>query len=1107
MDATPIAKILPRSPTDGLIERRALEQLLGTARSRRLTVMVAEAGFGKSTLLASWWERAPCAWYTADQRDRDLPTLGRQLTDALRLRVPDIPSDMSWVAEGAGGPEPEQLSRADALAAQLADMLHERLSTDLLLIIDDAHELASSAPSVRLVEALVRHAPPRLHLVIAGRRRLPFQIERLRGQGQLLEIEGTQLAFTVPEVAELVERKLGDDLDELAAGIHRIAGGWPAAVALAIEALRSSPRATWTNVVAGLDKPDAALFSYLAEEVFARQADAVRDLVGKLALFDRFTPDLCEAIGLDGSRAILAELTRQGLFVEKGQDGSLTLRPLIRDYALEYLPVPEALALTLRVTAADWFVATGNASDAIRVLLLSAGAADRLAGVVSHEGSKLLGAGHVATILAACRAIPSALRTAAIEQMEGEAQQIRGDWSEAMACFQRAAAGREWLPANLAWRIGVIHYLRGEYEPALDVYRRGVDDPDADPVEMALLLAWMSTAHWIRGDVEQCRNLATRALAAANACGDRRALAAAHTVMAMLAALDGDRRANDAHYLQALRAAEEAPDMLQIVRIRTNRGSHFIEEGSYPEALQELDVAVRLAELTSFASYLALSLTNRGETKLRMGRIDEALSDLDAARAMYGQIDSDMIAYPLTLIGEIHSERGNLAQARVTLEQALAMSEISGDVQGVVPALACLATVLAGEDPERATALADRAVSYGSGMGYVIALVAAGWVAVACGDTARAAAMAAEAEAVARARRDRAGLADALAIAAMTTQDQRLKSRQLRAAGAIWHEIGNPLGESKVDLVLGTIDRGTAAAAQRRKAERQLEALGVRAHQGGNVAAGLLACMTTRDVGAVRIQSLGGFSVTRDGELVRVSEWQSKRARELLKMLISRRGRPAPRPYLMETLWPGEDPERVANRLSVALTTVRTVLDPQHRYPPEHFVVADKDAVALNLDAVHVDLERFLSSTADGLEYLRRDDIGRGLPILRAAAVAYAGDFLEENPYDDWTVAIREEARAAYIAALRLLARHADDLDLAVTYLLRILETDRYDEQAHLGLVHALADSGRHGEAHRHYLNYRRAMDDLGVEPAPFPGRRRAAVSGQGASPGPFSQP
>jgi DNA-binding SARP family transcriptional activator len=78
----------------------------------------------------------------------------------------------------------------------------------------------------------------------------------------------------------------------------------------------------------------------------------------------------------------------------------------------------------------------------------------------------------------------------------------------------------------------------------------------------------------------------------------------------------------------------------------------------------------------------------------------------------------------------------------------------------------------------------------------------------------------------------------------------------------------------------------------------------------------------------------------------------------------------------------------------------------------------------------------------------------------------------------------------------RALAQHAADRgepDVAVRYLLRILEIDRYDEDANLRLVRALSAAGRHGEAHRHYLNYRHAMDELGVEPVPFPGVRHPA--------------
>jgi DNA-binding SARP family transcriptional activator len=245
----------------------------------------------------------------------------------------------------------------------------------------------------------------------------------------------------------------------------------------------------------------------------------------------------------------------------------------------------------------------------------------------------------------------------------------------------------------------------------------------------------------------------------------------------------------------------------------------------------------------------------------------------------------------------------------------------------------------------------------------------------------------------------------------------------------------------------------------------------------------------------IRIQSLGWFSVVRDGEVVCTSEWQSKKARELLKLLVARRGRPAPRPCLMETLWPGEEPTRVANRLSVALSTIRNVLDPGRRSPPNRFVRADSDSVAISLDALEVDLERFLAAAADGLRLLRRGEIDRGLPIIEGATAAYTGSFLEENPYDDWAIPAREEARAAYVAGARALATHAasgTQPDGAAPYFLRILELDRYDEQAGLGLVAALAGAGRHGDANRHYLTYRCAMADLGVQPAAFPGGRRA---------------
>jgi DNA-binding SARP family transcriptional activator len=343
----------------------------------------------------------------------------------------------------------------------------------------------------------------------------------------------------------------------------------------------------------------------------------------------------------------------------------------------------------------------------------------------------------------------------------------------------------------------------------------------------------------------------------------------------------------------------------------------------------------------------------------------------------------------------------------------------------------------------------------------------------------------------------------------MSAQRPRREAQRLREARAIWREIGNALGEAEVDLALAAVEPRSGGSPDRRQAERTLEGLGVHGHGGGSAAAGLLALVSGGRLSGVRIESLGGFAVLRGGELVRLSEWQSKRARELLKLLVARRGRPASRAYLMETMWPEEDPDRVANRLSVALTTIRGVLDPQRRSADE-YVVADKDSVALNLGAIDIDLEGFLTVAADGLASVRRGDTATALPVLESAAAAYCGDFLDENPYDDWAIPPREEARAAYVAvsrALGLQASQGPDPDGAVPHLLRILEIDRYDEPAHLALVTSLACAGRHGEAHRHYLNYRRAMDELGVEPAPFPGGRGPAASAAAPPPSPFTQP
>ena len=126
---------------------------------------------------------------------------------------------------------------------------------------------------------------------------------------------------------------------------------------------------------------------------------------------------------------------------------------------------------------------------------------------------------------------------------------------------------------------------------------------------------------------------------------------------------------------------------------------------------------------------------------------------------------------------------------------------------------------------------------------------------------------------------------------------------------------------------------------------------------------------------------------------------------------------------------------------------------------------ADNAAVSLDLEHADVDVERLLSDPAQ-------------------AEAIYAGDFLEEDRYEDWATDLREQAREAYASALRTRARETRDNDEAVRTYLRLLEHDRWDASAHRELIARLDGAGRHGEAIRRRRTYIRAMAEIGVQAA-----------------------
>lgn len=487
-----------------------------------------------------------------------------------------------------------------------------------------------------------------------------------------------------------------------------------------------------------------------------------------------------------------------------------------------------------------------------------------------------------------------------------------------------------------------------------------------------------------------------------------------------------------------------------------------------------------------------MALSNRAEARGALGRFDEALDDVQASKAAFQRLGSLLVSYPLGLAGDLHTARGQTALAHAAYTEAVDVARRAGDLQGLVPALAGLARLVAQDDTTAARALADEAVAKAAGLAECDALLARAWVAVAEDDRPAAAELARRADGIARDRRDRAALAWAAEVrAASAPSDDHARVALLDGLSA-WEDLHNPLGRGRVLLALARLG-GPEAAERARAAERLLRPLGAR--RLAAEAARLVA--TAAPAPPLAIQCLGGFAVLRDAVPVPLGEWKSRKARDLVKILIARGGRPVHREALLALLWPDDDPAQTASRLSVALSTARAVLDPGKAQPPGWYLGSDNDALWIDLSHVEVDVERFEDLAGRAATERKAGPSPAALDALAEAEAAYVGDAFPEDPYEDWTVSRRERARATYIWVARTLADDsaAADPATAVRGSLRVLEHDPYDERAHLGLVRAHLGAGQQGEARRAYQAYSARMGEIGVEAAPFPdagGRPRA---------------
>ena len=335
------AKVQRPPLRDETLARDRLLDWLGKKVHHRVVLVVAEAGYGKTTLLADFSRRTRMRtlWYRLDEDDRDWISLLNHLVAAGREHDPGFaPTTASMLAD-SGVPGPSRDAVIRAFVRELPSIAEHGAA----LILDDFH-LVDDAPDVKLVaREIVSHAPERLTIVFSSRRQPTIPIARLRAIGEVAELRTDDLRFDAGEAGQLFAEMYGRPLEsDVLRDLTSRTEGWAASLQLVRTAIRDRTPTEIRSFVRTLTGVDNELYDYLAEEVIGELPDDLQRFLMRTSILQIVDPELAAIVtDLEPTRirALMSDAERLGLLSRRGQVTRDAFRshPLVRDFLEERL--------------------------------------------------------------------------------------------------------------------------------------------------------------------------------------------------------------------------------------------------------------------------------------------------------------------------------------------------------------------------------------------------------------------------------------------------------------------------------------------------------------------------------------------------------------------------------------------------------------------------------------------------------------------------------------------------------------------------------------------------------------------------------------------------
>jgi LuxR family maltose regulon positive regulatory protein len=386
-----------------LVARPRLVERLESNVDRKLTLVSAPAGFGKTTLLSEWIhsQNRSAAWISLDKGDNDLAKFLAYFVSALSI----IEEGMS--EEAMAMIESPQLPSIDGILTPVINSVAERTS-QFTLILDDYHAITNTQVH-EAVRFILDSIPPHLHLVISSRADPPWPLSRMRARGEMAEIRANDLRFTPEEVMSFLNDVMGFDLStEDIKLLESRTEGWIAGLQMA--ALSMQGRKDLSSFIKALSGSHRFIMDYLVEEVIDKQSREIQEFLLKTSVLGRMSGPLCDFVtGGSDSQETLAYLDQANLFLIPLDEERCWFRyhhlfsGLLRSYQEQYRPgrTPE-----LHLKASKWYEDQGLIAEAVEHAL----AADDLNLVINLvEGNAIamLDHGHLGTLQGWLDALPS----------------------------------------------------------------------------------------------------------------------------------------------------------------------------------------------------------------------------------------------------------------------------------------------------------------------------------------------------------------------------------------------------------------------------------------------------------------------------------------------------------------------------------------------------------------------------------------------------------------------------------------------------------------------------------------------------------------------------